>query len=121
MTPEPTKTCLECGNKLQGRSDKKYCSDSCRIAYNNKQNSAGTNYVRNVINILRRNRRVLELLNPTGKTKIGRTKLIESGFDFNYITSIYTTREGSVYRYCFEQGYLVLDDHYVLLVVKKDS
>ena len=121
MEPNPIKVCLECGTKLQGRIDKKYCSDGCRIAYNNKLNSHGTNYVRNITNILRRNRRILESLNPTGKTKIGRRQLIAKGFDFNYLTSLYTTREGSVYKYCFEQGYLELDEHSILLVVKKDS
>ena len=32
-------TCPECGDKLKGRADKKFCSDACRNAYNNKLNS----------------------------------------------------------------------------------
>ena len=32
------KTCLECGEKIVGREDKKFCSDGCRNAYNNKIN-----------------------------------------------------------------------------------
>ena len=31
-------TCLECGEKIIGRSDKKFCNDACRNSYNNKQN-----------------------------------------------------------------------------------
>ena len=34
------KLCLECGDKLFGRIDKKFCSDACRNAYNNKINKA---------------------------------------------------------------------------------
>ena len=32
------KQCLECGDKIVGRIDKKFCSDGCRNAYNNKVN-----------------------------------------------------------------------------------
>ncbi len=120
MTKTEIRTCLECGEKLRGRADKKFCSDTCRIAYNNRLNSDDTNYMRNVNNILRRNRRILQALNPAGKTRISREKLAEKGFDFTYFTSQYKTREGAVYHFCYEQGYLELDNNQFLLVVKKD-
>lgn len=121
MTSNSQKTCAECGAKITGRIDKKFCSDQCRISYNNKLNSDGNNYVRNVNNILRKNRRLLQELNTTGKTKVTRDKLTQRGFDFGYITSLYTTREGAVYHYCYEQGYLEVEKNLYLLVVKKDS
>lgn len=122
MTKTAEKVCLECGEKLVGRADKKFCSDQCRISYNNKLNSDETNYVRNVNNALRKNRRVLLELNPTGKAvSVSRQKLSEKGFDFAYFTSLFTTKEGKVYKYCYEQGYLELDKGYCLLVVKKES
>ncbi len=114
------KNCLECGEKIIGRSDKKFCSDPCRIGYNNKLNSDETNYVRNVNNILRKNRRILIDLNTTGKSRVSRDRLAEKGFDFGYYTSTYTTKEGSQYFYCYEQGYLPVDKNYYLLVVKKE-
>ena len=30
------KKCLDCGDSLRGRTDKKFCSDQCRNSYNNK-------------------------------------------------------------------------------------
>ena len=30
--------CLECGDHLKGRIDKKFCSDYCRNSFNNKVN-----------------------------------------------------------------------------------
>ena len=30
--------CLECGEPLKGRVDKKFCSDYCRNSHNNKVN-----------------------------------------------------------------------------------
>lgn len=114
------KVCLECGEKIKGRADKKFCSDQCRIAYNNKLNSDETNFVRNVNNILRKNRRILIELNTTGKTQTSRSKLNDKGFDFGYYTNTYTTKEGALYKYCYEQGYLEVDKDRFLLVVKKE-
>ncbi len=115
------KKCLECGNKISGRVDKKFCSDQCRIAYNNRLNSDNTNLVRNINNTLRKNRRILMELNTTGKSKTTRDKLLEKGFDFHYFTSIYTTKDGAVYHYCYEQGYLQTDKDWFLLVVRQDK
>jgi hypothetical protein len=120
MTSKSTSACLECGTRLSGRADKKFCSDSCRNTYNNRLNSPATKYVRNVTHTLTRNRRILQELNPTGKVRVTREKLSRKGFDFAYFTSQYTTRDGAVYHYCFDQGYLKVDHNYYLLVVKKD-
>jgi hypothetical protein len=121
MAKTQEKVCLECGGKIKGRVDKKFCSDTCRISYNNKLNSDETNYVRNVNNILRKNRRILIDLNITGKTQVNRTKLNEKGFDFGYYTNTYTTKEGAQYKYCYDQGYLEVDKDRFLLVVKKEK
>jgi len=115
-----TRTCLECGTKIEGRADKKYCSDACRVSYNNRLNGNETNYMRNVNYILRKNRRILMELNPDGKCKTTMQKLRGKGFDFNYFTSMYTTKEGSQYFYCYDQGYLIIDKDLLLLVIKKD-
>ena len=120
MPKTEEKRCQECGEKIIGRADKKFCSDQCRIAYNNKLNSDGTNYVRNVNNILRKNWRILTELNPEGKAKVPSEKLKALGFDFRYFTSIYKTKEGAQYFYCYDQGYLPIEKDYFLLVIKKD-
>ncbi|GHE68929.1 MULTISPECIES: hypothetical protein [Roseivirga] len=112
--------CLECGEVLRGRADKKFCDDACRNAYNNKLNSDANNYMRNVHYLLRRNRRILEELNPEGTSKIARSRLIEKGFDFDYHTSTYTTRAGATYYFCYEYGYLPLEGDQLALVKKKE-
>lgn len=115
------KNCLDCGEPIKGRADKKFCSDQCRNNYNNQLNSDSNNYVRNINNILRKNRRILAELNPTEKTKVHKKKLLDKGFDFNYITNITTTRTGSIYNFCYEHGYLTLENDFYLLVVRKDK
>ncbi len=66
---EVQKKCLECERPVFGRVDKKFCSDGCRNAYNNKNKAAATNYIRNVNNLLAKNRRILLAFNPSGKAK----------------------------------------------------
>jgi len=114
-----TKTCLECGEPLKGRIDKKFCSDYCRNAYNNKVNKDGKNLIRNTNNRLRKNYKILTELNKTGKTKVTRSKLIQQNFDFNFFTSIYTTKTGNTYYYCYDQGYLALENDYYLLIKRE--
>jgi len=114
------KRCPECETKIVGRIDKKFCSDACRNSYNNRFNKDTKNLIRNTNNRLRKNYRILEALNPDQKTKVARGKLIEKGFDFNYFTSIYTTKKGTVYYFVYDQGYLALEGDYFALV-KRDS
>jgi len=113
------KECLECGEKIIGRSDKKFCSDACRNAHNNSVNKDAKNLIRNINNRLRKNYRILETLNPEQKSKTTRTKLMQLGFDFNYVTSIYTTKAGTVYYFVYDQGYLPLEDEYFALVKRE--
>jgi hypothetical protein len=120
MLLKQEKSCEECGTAIIGRIDKRFCSDQCRNSFNNRLNSDITNYVRNVNNALRKNRRILLELNPEGKTRTSRDKLLAKGFDFGYYTSTYITKEGSQYFYCYEQGYLPIEKGYYLLVVKKE-
>ncbi len=114
------KVCLDCGEPLQGRADKKFCSDQCRNNYNNQLNSDHNNYMRNVNHLLRKNRRILQELNPDEKAKVHRDKLVEKGFNFNYFTNQSTTRTGSTYYFVYEQGYLALENNFYLLVVRKE-
>lgn len=110
------KKCLECGDKVIGRIDKKFCSDYCRNSYNNKVNKESKNLIRNTNNRLRKNYKILSELNKNGKTKVSRRKLFDKGFDFRLITSIYTTKSGSTYFYVYNQGYLPLENEVYLLV-----
>jgi hypothetical protein len=113
------KNCLECEDKIIGREDKKFCSDGCRNAYNNKMNKDSTNLMRNINNKLRKNYRILSELNLEGKSKTTRTKLLSKGFDFEFFTSLYVTKTNNTYYFLYDQGYRILEDDYFMLV-KKD-
>ncbi len=113
------KSCLECGDKIIGREDKKFCGDSCRNAFNNKMNKDQTNLMRNINNKLRKNYRILCAINSEGKTKIARNKMANKGFDFEYCTSICKTKTGNTYYFMYDYGYMELKNNYCILVKKK--
>jgi predicted nucleic acid-binding Zn ribbon protein len=113
------KTCLECSEKIVGREDKKFCSDNCRNAYNNKINKDINNFMRNVNNKLRKNYRILSELNTEGKSKATRDKMINKGFDFDFFTNILQTKTGNTYYFLYDQGYRSLENDYFMLVKKE--
>ena len=113
------KRCLECNEPLHGRIDKKYCSDACRNAYNNKLNTSSYNLIRKTNRILAKNHKVLSELNPNGKTTLNRSELNNKGFDFNLYTNVYKTKDGKLYHFCYDQGYLELGNNKFLLVKRE--
>jgi len=115
------RTCPECGEVITGRIDKKFCSDMCRNAFNNKVNSDSTNFVRNINNILRKNRRILEENLQGEKTTLGKQKLIDKGFNFKYYTHQTVTKNNHTYIWCYEFGYLPLDNDLILIVKRKQE
>ncbi len=119
------RACLSCDKPLKGRIDKKFCDDYCRNSYNNNQKAQGShnNLVRNINNALLKNRKILEsILQDTGDTaKANKEKMLRLGFQFKYLTHLYTTKTGKIYYYCFEYGYLPLENEWYLIVKRKED
>jgi len=113
--------CLDCNTLLRGRVDKKFCDDQCRSNYNNKLKGKDQAVVKEIDQILKRNRKILASKNPTGKTKVKRSALTDKGFNFNYHTHTYETQKGTIYIFCYEYGYLLLENEDVLLVKREEK
>ena len=113
---------MSCGELVRGRSDKKFCNDYCRNAFNN-QLKKSNGHVRVINTILGKNHRILERLLPEGKktSRISKENLYRLGFQFTYITHTYTNKEGKTYYYCYDYGYLPLGNDWYLIVKKKES
>ncbi len=63
-----------------------------------------------------------ELNKQSGKTMVNKDTLLTNGFNFSYHTHTYTTKKGAVYVFCYEQGYLFLEDkNMYLLVTQRDE
>lgn len=119
------KTCLSCGKQLKGRVDKKFCDDYCRNNFNNQQKAKGSysSFIRNINNALLKNRKILESILPATEetAKTTKEKMIHLGFQFKYLTHTYTTKNGKVYLFCYDYGYLPLDNDWFLIVKKTDK
>ncbi|MCX2431274.1 MULTISPECIES: hypothetical protein [unclassified Pedobacter] len=113
--------CLDCGEAVKGRTDKKFCDDSCRNNYNNRLKSENGIVFNRINSILKKNRTLLSKFNPDGKVKISRKKMLNAGFNFDYHTHIYQTQNGKCYLFCYEFGYLALNDDDFLLVKREDK
>lgn len=116
------KQCLECQKNMNGRSDKKFCDDGCRNTFNNRLNSEVNKYVKNINSVLKKNRTIIQRLIPdTGKISVSEKTLKVLGFNFEYYTNEYETKKGSKYRFCYEYGYLVIEDGIYMLVKKQQA
>lgn len=109
------RTCKECNKPLVGRSDKKFCSDSCRNSHNNRENAVSYNIQRKINRILGKNRRILLALNPTGEAIVQRDKLFIEGFNFNYFTNSKVDENGEVSFFCYDQCYTPKGEEQILL------
>jgi predicted nucleic acid-binding Zn ribbon protein len=115
------KNCLACDRPIKGRTDKKFCDDSCRNNFNNRLNSDATPLIRTINNILRRNRRILfELLGESDKpVLVDKARLIAKGFHFEFFTEQFTNDKAEVYYYCYDYGYRVLEAEKYMAVKNK--
>lgn len=114
-----TNTCLHCNETLVGRIDKKFCSDQCRNSFNNKIKRESEKQIIAINRILRRNRKILKQFNPEGKTTVRKEYLEKQNFDFDFHTHSYTTIHNNTYRFCYEYGYLEIEDGAKILIVNE--
>lgn len=108
--------CLDCDAPIKGRADKKFCDDQCRSNYNNRLKADDYSFLKLVNQILKKNREILKTKSADGTVKTRKEVLIKIGFDFNYHTHIHTTTNGGTYFFCYEYGYLALENNEILLV-----
>jgi len=108
--------CLNCGEKLKGRIDKRFCDDQCRNAWHNSNPNHSEAFVKRINKILRKNRSILKFSSPEGKTTVRKDFLLNLGFNFNYYTNTYTTNNNNTYNLCYDYGYLLLENEKVLIV-----
>jgi len=106
------RSCRECGKPLSGRVDQKFCSEYCRSAYHyeqarNKKNS----FYSEVDKQLKKNRRILRDYNKAGKATVRSNILHGEGFSPKYFTHYWKNQKGQVYLFCYEYGFLKLNEN----------
>lgn len=111
------KHCLYCGkilDPLKGRSDRKYCSHSCRYNMNNRIKQMHDPEVMRINKILSQNLWILQQLSSKKTLPLfHRDELLRMGFSFDY----YTMTKAD-YFFCYYYGYTKARKENHILIVK---
>lgn len=114
------RNCVYCDHPISGRSDKKFCGDSCRNTYNNYKNRKRNLVINHHHSRLKKNHRILaELLGDETEKKVFKRTLLDTGFDLQSVSSYYSDQQGNVYFFVYEIGYSILDEQIVQLTKSK--
>ncbi|HBP44356.1 MAG TPA: hypothetical protein DD635_00515 [Flavobacteriales bacterium] len=105
--------CKECGDRLNGRSDKLFCDDTCRVRHHRKSNSQHA-LRRDVDHVLQRNRLLLASLRKSPYADYNAEDrafwLRRQGFDFNFHTHVLPLKDGRMAIMCYDEGYVLDGD-----------
>ncbi len=94
--------CLECGAPFRGRSDKHFCSLSCKNAYHNRAQQTKRRHRSDILAVLTCNYGILEALLKEGRGSARLEELAALGFDPAYVTGHRRGRFGHNEYACFD-------------------
>lgn len=102
--------CPICDSEVRGRKDKIFCSPNCKSADQYERNREKEQLYFRVDTQLKVNRKILKRYNLNGKTVVRRELLSKEGFDPNFFTHYRKTQKGDVYFYCYDFGFLKIEE-----------
>lgn len=112
--------CINCGIRIRGRTDKKFCNDHCRSHYHNGLNRGRNNIFKEVNKILKKNTAILDRFIQKGIYQMDKQTLIASEFNFNYFTNLIIGPDGDNFFGVYHYAYQLQDKEQVLLMPAAD-
>jgi hypothetical protein len=101
------RVCLQCGEPLSGRIDKKFCNEAYRSVHHYYHNQEkGDSIFKTIDKQLKTNRRILKEFNRAGKATVRKKLLLDEGFNPKYFTHYRKAKNGNVYLFCYEYGFM---------------
>lgn len=110
------RNCVFCGRKILGRTDKKFCDDTCRNNHHYKIQKCDNDIVKKINTHLQRNRNILKSLSNKYKTVVSKKSLTDNDFDFSLMTGMYKTKKGNEYIVVYDYAYKFIDGENILLL-----
>jgi predicted nucleic acid-binding Zn ribbon protein len=111
------KHCQDCGKILHGRSDQRFCNDTCRNNFNRRKRKAEKiiphENAAEIIRIIWKNYEILknsyrhQMLTNEMIVFKGREHFIQSGINPKFFTSIHTDKNGLVWYCVFERCFTI--------------
>jgi hypothetical protein len=109
------KKCLDCGQSLNGRLDKKFCGDACRTSYHNRRWHHRSNTIRKINLVLFRNHCILAELMEKGQTMVCVHELQLMGFSPGHYTGMEANPRNTLY-FCYDIMYSLSPDYQQLFL-----
>lgn len=121
LTEQIRRVCVVCKKPLSGRTDKKFCDQYCRASFNNIRKHGAATLTNKINYALVKNRKILrDLLDGTATTKtISRETLLMAGFQFKYLTHILQNRKKTTCFFCYDFGYIPIQNDQFRIVKAK--
>ena len=116
------KKCINCSKKkVIGRSDKLFCTVSCKSKYHRKLRNKTEVVTLTIDAILHRNRSILlEVLGEMNiKIKVARLLLEKKKFRFKYHTHFHINSRGKIYHHIYDLAWMTFSDDEILIVRRK--
>jgi len=115
------KKCKMCKKLVKGRTDKVFCSPSCKSTYHNKLKRVTRDVTTEIDKILHRNRSILlEIMGKREIKKIVPKHLLdEKRFNYSYITGTHVNVQGKRVSQVYDFSYLIFTNQDVLITRSK--
>lgn len=99
------RVCLNCGEPITGRADKRFCSIKCKNEWNNSLIGLDKHDRNRIISILLKNYLVLQTVMESGEKAPELEALAVAGFRPEYVTGFRRIRRGRDEYRCFDICY----------------
>ncbi len=111
--------CTICQKKFVGRSDKKFCSTSCKNQYHSQLRAATMSATQEIDSILHRNRSILlELMGKNSQQKKIAAHLLfdQKNFKRQYMTGFFENAQGKRYHIVYDFAWMEFSNGELLIV-----
>ncbi len=109
LNDEEDRHCLECGEPLYGRPDKKFCSSSCKSKYHGELRRWHNRLYSTTLDNLNRNYGILEHLYRLNNTGCPTSELLAMGFRPDFVTHRVEKKGKHLEYRCFDFVYNMSD------------
>jgi hypothetical protein len=112
------KTCIACNRRISGRTDKKFCNNSCKNDYHNSKKIKLGQKESQYLSTMRKNRMILEKLDIIEPIETPVSYLENLGFDQYGLNGLKVIDDNSVLTTCYDYALVLREDKVLISKIK---